>query len=71
MKHSSKVTVNPIILLFPLCVAGLFDYSHMAYDAERYESGPRSQPSLSEMTEKAIKILRKNEKGFFLFVEGV
>lgn len=28
------------------------------------------EPTLSEMTEKAIEILSKNEKGFFLFVEG-
>ncbi|KAK3774820.1 hypothetical protein RRG08_018811 [Elysia crispata] len=49
---------------------GLFDYSHMAFDADRYERGKWSQPSLSDMTEKAIRILRKNEKGYFLFVEG-
>ncbi len=28
------------------------------------------EPSLKEMTEVAIKILKKNEKGFFLMVEG-
>ena len=28
------------------------------------------EPSLAEMTEKAIRILRKNDKGFFLLVEG-
>jgi alkaline phosphatase len=28
------------------------------------------EPSLAEMTEKAISVLRKNEKGFFLMVEG-
>lgn len=28
------------------------------------------EPSLAEMTEKAIKILRKNSEGYFLFVEG-
>ncbi|GFS06332.1 alkaline phosphatase, partial [Elysia marginata] len=49
---------------------GLFDYSHMAYDSDRYEKGTKSQPSLADMTAKAIKILRKNKKGFFLFVEG-
>ncbi|CAB1444386.1 unnamed protein product [Pleuronectes platessa] len=30
---------------------------------------PSMDPSLSEMMEKAIKILRKNPKGFYLFVE--
>jgi hypothetical protein len=29
------------------------------------------EPSLTEMTEKAIKILKKNSKGFFLMVEGL
>lgn len=29
-----------------------------------------TQPTLEEMTEAAIKVLSKNENGFFLFVEG-
>jgi len=28
------------------------------------------EPSLAEMTSKAIDILKRNEKGFFLMVEG-
>ena len=28
------------------------------------------EPSIAEMTEKAIQILQKNRKGFFLLVEG-
>ncbi len=28
------------------------------------------EPSLSEMTEKALSVLKKNDKGFFLMVEG-
>lgn len=31
---------------------------------------PKLDPSIVEMTEKAIRILRKNPKGFFLLVEG-
>ncbi len=31
---------------------------------------PERSPSLVEMTEKALQILQKNEKGFFLMVEG-
>ena len=38
----------------------------MDYDIER----PSDQPSLSEMTESALKVLRKSPKGFFLLVEG-
>ena len=41
----------------------------MQYDAERVND-TAGEPSLAEMVEKAIKILSKNEKGFFLFVEG-
>ncbi len=48
---------------------GLFDSSHMLYDMER-SSSPGNEPSLSNMTEKAISILSKNSKGFFLMVEG-
>ncbi len=48
---------------------GLFEQSHMEYEHDR--SGDEGgEPSLSEMTEKAIKILRKNPRGFFLLVEG-
>lgn len=28
------------------------------------------EPSLSEMTEMALKLLQKNEKGYFIFIEG-
>ena len=28
------------------------------------------EPHIKEMTKKAIEILQKNKKGFFLFVEG-
>ncbi|KAL8583355.1 hypothetical protein ACOMHN_035337 [Nucella lapillus] len=46
---------------------GLFTESHMTWDLSRDNN---SEPSLSEMTAKAIEILRKNDKGYFLFVEG-
>lgn len=51
---------------------GLFDDSHMDYelDRETRPSTPEVQPSLVEMTETAIKMLSKNEKGFYLLVEG-
>ncbi|XP_069106350.1 alkaline phosphatase-like [Argopecten irradians] len=48
---------------------GLFEASHMNYDIDRpYDIA--GEPSLAEMTSKAIKILRKDKKGFFLLVEG-
>ncbi|XP_072035695.1 alkaline phosphatase-like [Amphiura filiformis] len=48
---------------------GLFEYSHMQYESAR-ENDKAGEPSLSEMTEKAIKILQKNKNGFFLLAEG-
>jgi len=48
---------------------GLFENSHMLYDLQRSNSSDRN-PSLAEMTEKAIAILSRNTKGFFLMVEG-
>lgn len=41
----------------------------MAYEVDR-KSGPDGEPSLAEMTKKAIQILRKNPLGYFLMVEG-
>ncbi|XP_067051461.1 alkaline phosphatase-like isoform X3 [Acropora muricata] len=50
-------------------VLGLFEPSHMQYEVDRIEGEPK-EPSIAEMTEKAIKILKKNPKGYFLLVEG-
>jgi alkaline phosphatase len=47
----------------------LFEASHMRYEADRLND-EAGEPSLSEMTDKAIDILDNNEKGFFLLVEG-
>lgn len=40
----------------------------MSYELERNEE---TDPSLTEMVDIAIKILKKNEQGFFLLVEGM
>ena len=48
---------------------GLFDHSHMEYEHDR-PSDAGGEPSLSQMTGKAIEILARNPKGFFLLVEG-
>ncbi|XP_062252383.1 intestinal-type alkaline phosphatase [Platichthys flesus] len=56
--------VNPAKTDF---LMGLFETKDCRYELER---DPSMDPSLSEMMEKAIKILRKNPKGFYLFVEG-
>lgn len=48
---------------------GLFENSHMQYEADR-AADKSGEPSLTEMTEKSIQMLQKNRKGFFLHVEG-
>ena len=48
---------------------GMFASDAMAYELDREKLQPQ-EPSLAEMTDKAIKVLSKNNKGFFLFVEG-
>jgi alkaline phosphatase len=48
---------------------GLFDNSHMQYEADR-AADKSGEPSLTEMTEKAIKMLKQNRKGFYLHVES-
>ena len=48
---------------------GLFEPSHMQFDNDRLKD-KAGEPSLSEMTSKAIDILAQNKKGYFLMVEG-
>lgn len=56
-----------LTLFYP--IVGLFEYSHMQYEVDRANDSA-GEPSIAEMTEKAIKILQKNPKGYFLLVEG-
>ena len=46
---------------------GLFTSSHMSYDLDR---DPAKEPSLAEMSVKAVQTLSRNTNGFFLMVEG-
>ncbi|RFU62247.1 alkaline phosphatase [Peribacillus saganii] len=48
---------------------GSFAPSALAYDFDRKSTKP-SEPTLAEMTDKAINTLNKDKDGFFLFVEG-
>lgn len=50
-------------------VFGLFNKTHMRFNANR-KSKAIIEPSLSEMTDKALQVLSKNSKGFFLVVEA-
>lgn len=49
---------------------GIFDDDHMLYERQRVNQTRTHEPSLAEMTEKAIEVLSKNPKGFLLMVEG-
>ena len=44
----------------------MFEPGDMEYEVDRKDN----EPSLTEMTEKAIEVLKKNENGFYLLVEG-
>jgi alkaline phosphatase len=48
---------------------GAFASSHMQPDIDRQYFAP-DEPSLAEMTAKAIEVLSQNQNGFFLMVEG-
>ena len=48
---------------------GLFDTTHLEFDKDRSTKN-LDEPSLTDMTTKAIDILSQNKKGFFLMVEG-
>ena len=48
---------------------GLFEPSHMQYEADRANDGA-GEPSLSDLTAKAIQMLSKNRKGYYMMVEG-
>jgi len=48
---------------------GLFNDSYMNYKLDRDDVNSK-EPSLKEMTRKAVNILSRNENGFFLMSEG-
>jgi alkaline phosphatase len=49
---------------------GLFEPAHMQYAVDRAKPIYPDEPSLEEMSLKALDILRKNDKGFFLMIEA-
>jgi alkaline phosphatase len=52
-----------------LPVFGMYAWSHMDAEIDRPTYNPE-EPSLSEMTQKAIDLLSQDRDGFFLMVEG-
>lgn len=52
-------------------VFGLFHGSHMSYNLDAIRLNRRDvEPTLAELTTKAIELLSTNDEGYFLFVEG-
>ncbi len=64
---SNKTELDAIDPKSATKLLGLFNSSHMNYDLVRNGTG---EPSLADMTIKAIKTLQKNPNGIFLMVEG-
>ena len=58
---------SELALATELPVIGLFTASDMTPEIDR---DPAKEPSLAEMTRKAINLLAQDEDGFFLMVEG-
>lgn len=50
-------------------VLGLFNESHMQYEADR-KNDISGEPSIADMTQTALGILKQNNRGFFLMVES-
>lgn len=50
-------------------VLGLFSSTHLKYTADREADG-ETEPTLAEMTSKAIEMLDSHDSGYFLMVEG-
>ncbi len=50
-------------------LVGLFHSNHVDYELDRVKKS-LDQPSLAAMTSKAIDVLAKNNRGFFLMIEG-
>ena len=63
-------TLLRVYIVFTSLFLGLFERSHMRYELDRHKD-KAGEPSIAEMVEKAIKILQKNPKGYFLLVEGI
>lgn len=51
-------------------VLGLFAGSELEYVIDRQDHKKTTQPSLVEMTAKALELLSKNDNGFVLIIEG-
>jgi len=63
---STRDALNALTPTATTRVVGLFNRDHMNFDADR----PATEPTLAEMTSKAIDVLSTKPNGYFLMVEG-
>lgn len=66
----NKTALNKIDYEKTDYLMGLFESEHCRYNLDITREKLKEEPTLTEMVEAAIKVLKKNENGFFLFVEG-
>lgn len=66
---TDKQSLNSINPAKTKRLLGLFDDDHMQYEIDRVNTNS-NQPSLADMTSKAIDVLATNPKGYFLMVEA-
>jgi alkaline phosphatase len=68
---NSGIAFNSIDPTATSKLVGLFNRDHLNYELDRANPAKAiNEPSLADMTEKALRILQKNSKGYFLMVEG-
>ncbi len=67
---NSKTAFNTVDASKTSKLVGLFNKDHLNYDLDREKNPAIDEPTLADMTTKAIDILSKNNKGYFLMVEG-
>lgn len=66
----NKTALNKVDYKKTNYLMGLFEADHCRYNLDIKEEKLKEEPTLTEMVEAAVKVLKNNEKGFFLFVEG-
>lgn len=67
----NKQQLNAIDISKTDYILGLFEGTHCMYNQQIMDNKLENmEPTLTEMTAIAIKMLQKEENGFFLFVEG-
>jgi alkaline phosphatase len=60
-------TTDQLATVRTLPLLGLFASDHLAYEIDRHRT---DQPSLAEMTRRALELLDGHPQGFFIMIEG-